>query len=354
MFSVWLKRTAAAFVVIFWSSSLIAAEPDTVLKREGKLNADLTNPGSERHPSWFSNSFLDLREDVKVAADANKRLLLFFYQDGCPYCKKILQINLAQKNIEEKLRSSFDVLAINMWGDRTVTDLDGESLSEKDFAKKMRVNFTPTLVFFDLTGSQALRVNGYYTPPKFLAALNYVTEGQPTTQSFRDYFSQLNPPSARGELTTEPFFKPLKTLHAKRAKNRHLAVYFEQKDCPSCDELHKDVLARKATLKQVNRLDNVQLNMWAADEITTPDGRQMTAAAWANELDIKYAPSIVYFDSSGKEVARIEAYFRSFHVQSVYDYVAQAAYVKQPSFQRFIEARADALRKKGVTIDIME
>ena len=90
MFSVWLKRTAAAFVVIFWSSSLIAAEPDTVLKREGKLNADLTNPGSERHPSWFSNSFLDLREDVKVAADANKRLLLFFYQLCVIYVIEIL------------------------------------------------------------------------------------------------------------------------------------------------------------------------------------------------------------------------------------------------------------------------
>lgn len=353
MFSGWPIRLATLAVLVL-SFTAHAAEPETVLKREGKLNEDLTNPGAEQHPSWFSNSFLDLKEDIKAASAANKNLLLFFYQDGCPYCKKLLQINLAQKDIEQKLRSSFDVLAINMWGDRTVTDLDGQSLSEKDYAKKLRVNFTPTLVFFDKDGGQALRVNGYYQPHKFVAALNYVTENRSPKQTFRDYFNELNPPAAKGELNTEPFFQPVKMLRKKRPDELHLAVFFEQRDCPSCDELHRDVLSRKETRSQVARTDNVQINMWSSDEIATPDGRKMAAAAWAKELDIKYAPSVVFFDAAGKEVARIEAYLKSFHVQSVYDYVASGAYKQQPSFQRFIEARGDKLREQGVKFDIMD
>ena len=56
----------------------------------------------------------------------------------------------------------------------------------------------------------------------------------------------------------------------------------------------------------------------------------------------------------GKEVIRTEGYLKSFHNQSVMDYVASLAYQSEPSFQRFIEWRADQLREKGATINIME
>jgi hypothetical protein len=43
---------------------------------------------------------------------------------------------------------------------------------------------------------------------------------------------------------------------------------------------------------------------------------------------------------------------KGFHVQSVLDYVASGAYKKQPSLQRFIRERADAMRERGVVVDI--
>jgi hypothetical protein len=60
------------------------------------------------------------------------------------------------------------------------------------------------------------------------------------------------------------------------------------------------------------------------------------------------------FDSAGKEVFRTEAYLKAFHVQSAMDYVLSGAYREQPSFQRFIQARADALEARGVHIDLMD
>jgi len=38
----------------------------------------------------------------------------------------------------------------------------------------------------------------------------------------------------------------------------------------------------------------------------------------------------------------------------VLDYVASKAYLKQPNFQRFLQARADALEAKGIHIDLMK
>ena len=65
-----------------------------------------------------------------------------------------------------------------------------------------------------------------------------------------------------------------------------------------------------------------------------------------------YAPTIVFFDTAGIEVFRIDAYLRPFHLASALDYVASQAYLTQPSFQRFIQARADRIRKAGGTIEL--
>ena len=116
------------------------------------LQGDMVNPGYHEKPSWFKESFLDLREDVQEATENKKRVLLYFYQDGCPYCAKLLQDNLGQKKLADKTRKYFDVISINMWGDKEVTDLKGQLTTEKKFTEKMRVMYTPTLLFLTEKG----------------------------------------------------------------------------------------------------------------------------------------------------------------------------------------------------------
>lgn len=327
-----------------------------LLKKEKSLNPDMSNPGSEEYPDWFKNSFLDLREDIEEAAEANKRVLLFFYQDGCPYCKKMIEVNLAQKAIADKMRANIDAITINMWGDREVTDMDGETLKEKDFAVKLKVMYTPTMLFLDENGKVILRVNGYYKPNKFMTALNYVTGKHEKASTFRAYYKKSKPPKSHGKLHEQAFIsKPPHNLTRIKKKNaKPLMVLFEQKQCPACDELHSDVFNRVETLGFLEKFDVVQFDMWSKKtSLTTPDGKQTTANKWANDLDIKYAPSLVFFDQKGKEVFRVEAYLKAFHFQSILDYVSSEGYKEQPSFQRWIEVRADRLREKGVTIDLM-
>jgi hypothetical protein len=45
---------------------------------------------------------------------------------------------------------------------------------------------------------------------------------------------------------------------------------------------------------------------------------------------------------------------KAFHLQSAMDYVLSRAYLEQPSFQRYIQARADALEARGIHIDLMQ
>src|SRR4051812_10318437 len=48
---------------------------------------------AEELPAWFTESFLDLPDDVAEAAKQNRRVMLYFGQEGCPYCKRLLEVN---------------------------------------------------------------------------------------------------------------------------------------------------------------------------------------------------------------------------------------------------------------------
>ncbi len=321
---------------------------------ETALGEGLTNPGYHAQPAWFKTSFLDLREDVDEASAAGRRVLLYFYQDGCPYCARLLQDNLGQRAIAEKTRSRFDVIAINIWGDREVTDLNGATVTEKAFTAGLGVQFTPTLLFLDEQGAVTLRINGYFPPHKFDVALDYAAPGGHKPASFRAYLAERAPEAAGGELHPEPFFSPPPHQLDRRhgAADRPLAVLFEQRQCPACDELHREAFVRPEVQKALAQFQVVQLDLWSDTPVITPAGERTTARQWADALGIQYAPSLVFFDRAGKEVFRNEAYLRPFHFVNTLHYVASGAYREQPNFQRYLQAETEARRERGETVDL--
>lgn len=306
------------------------------------------------YPAWFKESFLHLKEDVAEAAAAGKRVMVIFHQNGCPYCNALVERNLSQKDIEDAVRKQFDVVAINMWGDREVSGLDGKHYTEKSFAAANKVQFTPTILFFDEAGQVVLRLNGYLPPARFKTAIDYVGQRQEKAMSFRDYAAAHEPAPAKSEMHQEAFFRPapFDLSRKSNAKGQPIALFFEQKDCPACDELHTKVLPDPATRRIIGKFLAVQLNMWGNDAVITPDGKRTTAREWAKALDVKYAPTIVLLDAGGKEIIRSEAFFKVFHTQGIFTYVESGAYKKEPSFQRYLEGKADAIRQTGKDVDI--
>ncbi len=99
-------------------------------------------------------------------------------------------------------------------------------------------------------------------------------------------------------------------------------------------------------------MQNLQFDIRSEEEITLPNGQISTVNQWVDELDIAYTPSVVFFDTNGVEVMRIGAFLKTFHFQSVYDYVLQKAYLREPSFQRYISERAEKIREAGFDTNI--
>ena len=345
----WVKSVIKSVVAVLLSTTVFSLHA----KEEGSLETGMVNPGYHEQPAWFKNSFLDLDDDIAEAQENGKRLMLFFYQDGCPYCKKLFEDNFGQRDIAEKTRGNFDVVSVNIWGDRDVSMGDIE-LTEKAFAEKLKVMYTPTLIFFNEEGKAILRANGYYHPGKFNAALDYVLERHDKKETFRSYLARVAPAPASGKIHREVETHKSPYRFDKKPSGKYRLVLFEQKQCKDCDELHMDVLQRKETKELIRPFDVSVLDMWSDEKITRPDGKQVKARDWAKQLNIQYAPSMVYFNDRGEEVFRTEAYIKSFHIQSIMDYVATSAYKEQPNFQRYIDARADKLEAMGIHVDIMD
>lgn len=322
--------------------------------QEGQLSEGMENPGYVTKPDWFKISFLDLREDLNEARQENKRILLYFYQDGCPYCEKLIKVNWRNTAIVKNTQENFDVIDINIWGDRELTFFDGKSMTEKQLAEQLKVMYTPTLLFFNEQGKQVLRINGYYPEAKFNAALSYVAEKKENTISFSEYYSdqKAGTGSARLHQSGQYLQAPYKLAAQQRNSGKPLLVIFEERWCKSCDELHNDILPRPLSQSLLKQFDVVVLDRWGKDKVETPSGKILTALQWAQQLNIKYAPSMVFFDNNDQEVFRTEAYLKSFHVQSVMDYVASGAYKTQPNLQRYIQSRADKIREDGGEVDL--
>jgi thioredoxin-related protein len=305
------------------------------------------------YPTWFHDGFLELKEDLATAKVAGKQLVILFTQEGCPYCNALVERNLAQQDIETLMRANFYVDAMNIVGDRPVNALDGKNYTEKSFSEAMKVQFTPTLIFFNEQGEVILRLNGYMPPEQFKIALHYLVEKKDKL-SFRDYLELNSPPPKVGKLHAEVFFQspPYKLTRNSGVKGKPIAVFFEQKDCPNCDTLHQKVLTDPDTRGMLKKYQAVQLDMWGQIPVITPDGKSITAREWAKQLDIKYAPTIMLFNDEGREVIRSEAFLKVFHTQSIFDYVLSGAYKQQPNFQRFISARSEHMRAQGKDVDI--
>jgi len=173
-----------------------AAASIVVLPRAWAEEPQLTAEGLIAEP-WFLESFLDLPDDLASTHKEGKRLVIMWELRGCPYCRETHLVNFAQPRIADYIKANFEVLQLNIIGDRKVKDFDGTELSEKALAGKYSIHFTPTFQFFpdvaaglnDLTPAkrEVARAPGYLRPDDFLAFFRFVREKAYEKGSFRDF-----------------------------------------------------------------------------------------------------------------------------------------------------------------------
>lgn len=143
---------------------------------------------------FFDESFNDFTEDLETAKDEDKKaILLMFEMDECPFCHRMKTTVLNRSDVQEYFKEHFRVLSVDIEGDLEMTDFDGKTVKQKDFAlEQFRVRATPVFQFIGLDGKpvkNARLTGATRDAAEFLLLGRYVAEGK-TDKPFRLFKKQ--------------------------------------------------------------------------------------------------------------------------------------------------------------------
>jgi thioredoxin-related protein len=293
--------------------------------------------------SVAKSSFLNLRQDAAEAAAAGKVLMVMFEQENCSYCLEMRRVNLADPEATDIIRHHFDLVTLDILGDRDVTTFAGATLTEKQYAKSIKVQLTPMTVFFAPDGKELFRMAGYYKPPMFKAALRYVATQRHGSESFGEYVQRIAGAGSAARQKVAPLFAMADDLPAASARaaarGKGLALVFERQQCPECDELHGQTFRHQGLFDMLTRdFDVLRLDSQGSRQVRGVDGVVKKEASIAAGMDIHYTPTIVFFDLAGSEIFRLESYRKPEHLIVVLRYLASGAYKRHASFQDWLRA----------------
>jgi len=317
-------------------ASVVAAEGKVV---GGKMS---------EHPDWFKESFLDIGEDVSEAAEEGKHVILFMHLSGCPYCNKMSEENFKHSPDRAFIQENFDVIAINIKGDREVAFNEEVEVTEKALADLVNVRYTPTMVFLNPENQVVLKLNGYRSVPAFRQALDYVQQKRYQEVKFAAYVAQ----QERGgyQLLDHPLFQQVSDLQS--VADRPLALLFEDSNCDACEALHQGHLKNAGILQVLENFTVVRLDAASEEKITAVDGGVTTPKAYAKQLGLTYRPGLVLFDQ-GREISRIDGLLYTFHFREMLRYVGERYYQTYPeSFYDYLGVMTQEILSTGVNIDL--
>ncbi|MBA1445502.1 MAG: thioredoxin family protein [Chromatiales bacterium] len=142
---------------------------------------------------FFDQSLGDFSEELELAREEGKTgILIMFEMDECPFCHRMKGTVLNQSEIQDYYKQHFLIFTVDIEGDVSITDFQGEQVSQKDFAfKQFRVRATPVFGFFDLEGKLISRFTGATRDAQeFLWLGEYVVNGEYKKISFSRYKRQ--------------------------------------------------------------------------------------------------------------------------------------------------------------------
>ena len=299
-------------------------------------------------PDWFKESFLDIKEDVVEAEQANKHVMLFFHLENCPYCAQMLEDGFNKEPLKSYIQTHFDVIAINIRGDREIALTADQSLLEKELAKELKIQYTPTILFLDHENKPIQRLNGYRAPEKFEPILKFVVDKAYQTQTLTDYLDK-NSTLALYQLKDNALFQSITDFSTIK---KPLAVIFEDQRCKDCEYLHTKLLTREDVLQEFKAFTVARLDASSMNEIIDITGSKTTPKAWADALKLDYRPGMVLFDK-GKEVTRMDGLLYGYHFRELLRYVSSKSY-ETLGFHPYLGKRQAELLEQGTTINMSE
>ncbi len=148
-------------------------------------------------PAWsFADDFLekslgDFSEELDLAKSKGKKgVLIFFEQEGCPYCHKMKTTIFNKSDVQKYFSKHFLVFSVDIKRQEEIKDFQGKETTQKQFFYRISNNrdATPVMAFFDLQGKMVVRYIGATADAKeFMMLGAYAATKAYTKKPFSKY-----------------------------------------------------------------------------------------------------------------------------------------------------------------------
>jgi thioredoxin-related protein len=268
-------------------------------------------------------------------------------QKNCSHCQAFIDTTLSDPVIQERVQKNYDVIALDIFNDLELTDIDGSVSTIKNFAEKQRARFTPTLLFYGVEGARLFKIIGFYPPAKFNRVLDYVEGGDYQRETLGQYLQKDRTVTGQQDIQYDftLFSRPPYLLDRARFKGQQpILVFFETPDCNPCQRFHEGALNDKNVRRLMPEFEAVQLNsLDNISKVKVPSGRVLTPQQWSNELQLAYDYSVIFFDENGVEVHRLDAETGKDRMSGSMQYVLEKSYLQH---EQFLQWRKENVMKK--------
>ncbi|NQU61630.1 MAG: thioredoxin fold domain-containing protein [Rhodospirillales bacterium] len=152
-------------------------------------------------------------------------------------------------------------------------------------------------------------------------------------------------------------------LNEAAAKGKQLVIFWEQKGCPYCREMHRVNLRIPEVVDYIRaNFHVIQLNLWGDREVTDFDGKVITEKKLGRKWRVQFTPTLSFFPptlakgskESGRdlEVWRLIGYWKPFHFLNTFRYVREKGYDSEPNFQRWLQNLARKMQAEGKDVKL--
>lgn len=120
--------------------------------------------------------FIEAPHDLqKISRDSGKPLVVFFEQGDCHACDLLHSGPLNKEDALNEI-GKINAVQLDMWSDAAIVTPDGQKTTAKEWAKNLKLFYTPTLIFFDAKGNEIIRLDSVVQYYRLWGVLDYINK----------------------------------------------------------------------------------------------------------------------------------------------------------------------------------
>jgi len=131
--------------------------------------------------------FVRYDEGLRQAAQAGKKVFLYYGRYGCGYCDKTNKESFSEPELRSALSNHYVLVYVDAESNRRLTLPSGERITELDLGSRLKAKVTPVFMVLEPDGTPIATYPGFQTVQDLKSVDRYIQSGQYRTKTLAEF-----------------------------------------------------------------------------------------------------------------------------------------------------------------------